>query len=174
MSDKSLIEAVRAELQRLGQGEAIHASADAGIVTLSGQVRDKTLKRVIAQEILRLPRVSEVQNELTVPPPIGDIREQLRRLLAEEGVAADEAPNPRPPSARPEASQLERLKTADRTTSRTMVRLIVRLSGLLGVPRDEVQLRRSMPRPQAAALSGRSLSSRPARPIRRASPPPPG
>lgn len=89
MNDQSVIDAVRAELKRLGQGKAIHVSANAGIVTLSGQVRDSALKRVVAQEILRLPEVLEVRNELTVPPPPGDVRDQLRQLLAAEGVVAD-------------------------------------------------------------------------------------
>lgn len=90
MTDLSVTEAVRAELARLGQSGNVSVHAFHGGVTLTGVVADSRLKQLIAQEILRLPEVMDVRNELEIPPPAGDLREQLLRLLGDEGVRISE------------------------------------------------------------------------------------
>jgi osmotically-inducible protein OsmY len=86
MSDQSVVEAVQAELARLGQ-TSIEVDAHDGVVTLAGQVGDAQLRRILVQEILRLPQVLEVRNELEPPAPEGDLPSQLRQLMRSEGVA---------------------------------------------------------------------------------------
>jgi osmotically-inducible protein OsmY len=86
MRDQLVVETVQAELARLGQQE-IEVHVHNGVVTLVGQVADERLRQVLAQEILRLPQVLEVRNELALPAPEGDLPSQLRQLMESEGVA---------------------------------------------------------------------------------------
>lgn len=84
MTDLSVTEAVRAELTRLGQKDNVSVHAHNGVVTLTGQVADHMSKQVIGQEVLRLPQVLDVRNQLEVPLPAGDMRTQLLQLLDDE------------------------------------------------------------------------------------------
>jgi osmotically-inducible protein OsmY len=88
MSELTVVEAVRAELKRLGQADNIEVHAHDGVVTLEGSVASRPLKRVIGQEILRLPQVNEVRNELRTPLPALDLSARLRALLQAEAVVA--------------------------------------------------------------------------------------
>lgn len=66
MSNPSLVEAVRAELARLGQGDNITVEARGSVVTLTGQVADPALCRRLSGVVLGLPDVYGVCNELDV------------------------------------------------------------------------------------------------------------
>lgn len=85
MSEQTLLEAVTAELRRLGQAENVRVSAADGVVTLRGRVADDEQRTIIAQEVLRLRNVAKVRNELEVPLPAGELRDQLESLLARAG-----------------------------------------------------------------------------------------
>lgn len=89
MSEQSIIDVVTFELVRLGQVGNVQAHAHDGVVTLTGHVADAQVRRVVGQEILRIPQVSEVRNELEIPPPVGNLEERFRALLRIEGVAGD-------------------------------------------------------------------------------------
>lgn len=86
MSDASVIEAVRTELARLGQAANVQAHERNGVVTLTGRVADSNLRRIVGQEILRLPQVLGLNNELVVPPHAGDLRHRLLEQLQLQGV----------------------------------------------------------------------------------------
>lgn len=86
MTQSSIVESVRAELKRLGCGDEIQVRAQGGVVTLSGRVADAQARRMIRQEILRLPQVLDLRNELEPPAPAGDLATQVRALLARESV----------------------------------------------------------------------------------------
>lgn len=81
MSDPSIIEAVKAEIARLGQAANIQVQERNGVVTLTGRVADGNLRRIVGQEILRLPQVLGLMNQLVVPPHAGDLRRQLLERL---------------------------------------------------------------------------------------------
>lgn len=66
MSPFSLVETVRAELARLGQGDNVTVEARGCVVTLSGEVADHALRRRLSGAVLDLPEVYGVCNELDV------------------------------------------------------------------------------------------------------------
>lgn len=86
MHEQSVVEAVQTELARLGH-KHIEVHAHDGVVTLAGQVAEDHLRRVLVQEILRLPQVLEVRDELKPPALEGDLPSQLRQLMSSQGVA---------------------------------------------------------------------------------------
>jgi len=69
MSPPSLVETVRAELARLGQGDNITVEAKGCVVTLSGRVADPALRWRLSGVVLGLPEVYGVCNELDVAAP---------------------------------------------------------------------------------------------------------
>lgn len=90
MDNATLTKAVRAELKRIGAPPTIEAKMADGIVTLSGSVAEPDLSRRLEQQLLALPEVLDVHNYLDVRSSRGGLEEQLRALLAREGVAADD------------------------------------------------------------------------------------
>lgn len=88
MSDRTLQDIIAAEIERLRGGAPIAASVTNGVVTLTGEAADEAQRRLIEQELLRLPEVSDVHNHLNVAPPPGDTRAQMLALLDREGVRA--------------------------------------------------------------------------------------
>ncbi|HEX5380437.1 MAG TPA: BON domain-containing protein [Phenylobacterium sp.] len=55
------------------------------VVTLSGEVPDHQLRTVLEQELLGLAEVSDIQSQLHVALPGGDVGERLGKMLAWEG-----------------------------------------------------------------------------------------
>lgn len=77
-----------AEVRRLGGSALISASVQDGVVTLTGEVPEQRLRTLIEQELLRLPAVCDVYNQLRVSAPAGTLPAQLLALLAREGACA--------------------------------------------------------------------------------------
>lgn len=69
MSNPSLVETVRAELARLGQGDNITVEAKGCVVTLTGRVADDALRCRLSGVVLGLPQVYGVCNQLDVAAP---------------------------------------------------------------------------------------------------------
>jgi osmotically-inducible protein OsmY len=88
MSEHKVLEAVTAELRRLGVGEQIRARAVDGVVSLAGRVDGPEQRRLVLQTILQLPMVMSVRDELQPPAPEGDPPQQLRTILDGQGLAA--------------------------------------------------------------------------------------
>jgi hypothetical protein len=66
MSSPTLVDTIRAELARLGQGDNVRVEAKGCVVTLTGQVADQALRRRLSGAMLELPEVYGVCNELDV------------------------------------------------------------------------------------------------------------
>jgi len=86
MDTKTLQEIVAIEVERLSGGAPICATVFEGVVTLTGAVQNDMRRRLIEQELLRIPEVLDVHNHLHVGTPAGDIRTQLLALLQREDV----------------------------------------------------------------------------------------
>lgn len=88
MSDEILRDIVIAEIRRQGGPASIGVSILDGVVTLTGEVQEQRLRTLIEQELLRLPAVCDVHNQLRVSVPAGALPAQLLALLAREGACA--------------------------------------------------------------------------------------
>ncbi|WP_409634111.1 BON domain-containing protein [Phenylobacterium sp.] len=89
MDDKRIQDLIDIDLARVAGGEPVAARVAAGVVTLTGVVRDDMRRIVIEQELLRHPEVLDVRNHLHVAEPLGDIRTRLLVLLEREDVPTD-------------------------------------------------------------------------------------
>lgn len=86
MDSRTLQEIVAVEVERLSGGAPICATVFEGVVTLTGAVQDDRRRILIEQELLGIPEVLDVHNQLQVAASAGDIRTRLLALIQRENV----------------------------------------------------------------------------------------